>query len=191
MSEESRNKDCEFPRLRDYPGCFEDCPDTDRCPNGGSQTKRVPLEFAPNLKDIPDGYEPKPGIGPYEIPHATHDKYFTPPDKPKGDIELPIDSHEDLLSAYGSEVMAAVQNNKLDRLPGLLEQATSIQQDLTRKECQACVERIFREIEKGVCYVDTRGYMALKPKASENWQALKKDEEEERTKIAKSNAIGN
>ena len=49
MNERNKNKECGFPRLRDYPGCFEDCPDPDRCPNGGSQTKRVPLEFAPDL----------------------------------------------------------------------------------------------------------------------------------------------
>ena len=34
-------------------------------------------------------------------------------------------------------------------------------------------ERIIKEIEKGIWYVDTRGYIALKPNATRNWLALK------------------
>jgi hypothetical protein len=30
---------CPFQRLRDYPGCFEDCPDTDKCPNTAANCK--------------------------------------------------------------------------------------------------------------------------------------------------------
>jgi site-specific recombinase len=30
----SKRGKCPFPRIRKYPGCFEDCPDTDSCPKG-------------------------------------------------------------------------------------------------------------------------------------------------------------
>lgn len=32
---------------------------------------------------------------------------------------------------------------------------------------------LFKELEEKVFYVDTRGYIALKPNATKNWQALK------------------
>lgn len=34
MTEKKPNKGrCPFERLRTYPGCYEDCPDTDACPH--------------------------------------------------------------------------------------------------------------------------------------------------------------
>lgn len=37
---------CPFERIRDYPDCYEDCPDTDACPNKHMQP--VKGELAPN-----------------------------------------------------------------------------------------------------------------------------------------------
>ena len=51
-------------------------------------------------------------------------------------------------------------------------------------ECSECVakqpdeegirEELIKQIEKEVFYVDSRGYVALKPNATGNWEALKK-----------------
>jgi len=44
-----------------------------------------------------------------------------------------------------------------------------------RKVAKAQHKKVVEHIEKYVFYMDTRGYIALKPNATTNWQALLKE----------------
>ena len=48
---------CPFERIRDYPGCFEDCPDTDACPRKRKQPPEGELAPIPNKYNAQFDYD--------------------------------------------------------------------------------------------------------------------------------------
>ncbi len=48
-------------------------------------------------------------------------------------------------------------------------------ENLIKGSAKAQLKKVVEGIEKDIFYVDSRGYIALKPNASANWQALLKE----------------
>jgi len=69
-----------------------------------------------------------------------------------------------LTKEEGNQAISNPANRKLT-----IREVVAIAQDAKTKR------KLVEWLEKEVFYVDKRGYIALKPKATENWQALREE----------------